>query len=61
MTESAQPSRTRETRAEARSDRQEIPSDVLPAQSVAAYIPVKKFRVRPRRPVHTVRVSALFL
>lgn len=61
MNDGAQPSRTRGTRAEARSDRREIPGDVLRAQSLAAHLPVKTMRARPRRPVHTLRVRALFL
>ncbi|MEU8617813.1 hypothetical protein [Streptomyces sp. NPDC048623] len=61
MTDSTQPSRTGETRGKVRSGRREIPSDVLPAPNAAAHLQVKGFRARPGRPVHTVRVSAVFL
>lgn len=61
MTARAQPPQTRETREKVRSGRRQIPSGVLPTPSVTAYVPVKGIRTRPRRPVHTIRVSALFL
>ncbi|MEV6327838.1 hypothetical protein [Streptomyces sp. NPDC051909] len=71
MTDKANPSRRRETRATARPDRQEMPSGLLPApQKPATRIPVKAkgiavkakgIQARPGRPVSTVRVSTLFL